>query len=79
MKYNISCSPAAYGFSCQDGEVRLVGGDTPYEGRVEMCLDDTFGTICDDFTWDDSEAEVICNQLGFGNNEGEICVIFCMA
>ena len=63
-----------FGFSCKDGEVRLVGGDTPNEGRVEMCLNNTFGTICDDFTWGDSDVEEICNQLGFGNNRGEICV-----
>ena len=29
-------NPAAQ--SCNDGEVRLVGGPSPNEGRVEVCL-----------------------------------------
>ena len=53
------------GFSCEDGDVRLAGGANPYEGRVEYCLGNSFGTICDDITWDDADAQVACNQLGF--------------
>ena len=32
---------------CQDGEVRLVGGSSPSEGRVEYCRGNVWGTICD--------------------------------
>ena len=53
-----------YAVLCNNGDLRLRGGNTELEGRVELCGNETWGTICDGF-WSVNDANVACRQLGF--------------
>ena len=45
--------------------MRLIGGSTEFDGRVEVCLGNQWGTVCADFFWSDAAAQVICRQKGY--------------
>ncbi len=53
---------------CNDGDLRLVSNSsmTEGEGSVEICINNSYGAICDDF-WDVQDAIVVCNQLRYSN------------
>ena len=52
---------------CQRGHLRLVSGQKNNEGRVEMCFNETWGTICGQ-SWRQVEATVTCRQLGYSEH-----------
>ena len=46
------------------GGVRLTGGLTHFEGRVEIFWNSEWRPICSD-GWDDLDAHVVCRQLHY--------------
>ena len=49
---------------CNNGDLRLAGSTNIGQGRVEICINETWGTICDD-SWGSEDAGVACRVLGF--------------
>ena len=44
--------------------MRLAGGPSNDEGRVEYCAGGRWGAVCNDM-WDLQDVIVVCEQLGF--------------
>ena len=51
---------------CDESAIRLRGSTSgsTLEGRVEICFQNQWGTVCDDF-WGAADAQVVCRQLGY--------------
>ena len=61
--YN-AASYTLYTAPCTTGQLRLAGGDIPNEGRVEICINNQWGTVCDN-SWGYNDAIVVCRQLNY--------------
>ena len=48
---------------CITSSIRLGDSDTGFEGRVEVCVNGSWSTVCDE-SWDYQDAVVTCTQLG---------------
>ena len=49
---------------CVQGDIRLVGGPDERQGRIELCYNEAWGTVCSDNFYA-HDATVACVQLGF--------------
>ena len=50
--------------NCPNATLRIVDGPSHLEGRLEVCLNDVWGTVCES-SWGNNNAAVACRQLGY--------------
>ena len=47
-----------------------MNGHLPSDGRLEVCVDGSWGTVCDmNNYWSEVDAHVVCRQLGYSSGE----------
>ena len=72
MMLILMCPKAINVTTCLEGDIRLVNGQNQFEGRVEICQNGVWGTVCNDnWSTDDIAQSYAFVQLGygkFGNN-----------
>ena len=56
------------------GAVRLVNG-TLSSGTVQIFYDQKWGTVCDE-SWDITDANVVCRQLGFSGADHSVSIVY---
>ena len=61
------CITCVYPAPCNDGELRLVEGRTEWKGRLEVCLNQRWGTVSSD-GWMTANTQVVCRDLGYQIN-----------
>ena len=64
------------GVQCEEESVRLVGGHSFREGRVQVCHSGEWQSVCAD-RWSETahEASVVCSQLGYPGDPGRAILV----
>ncbi len=59
--------------NCTHGEIRLVSNGEVhlYEGRLEVCVNNVWGTVCAD-GFDHLDTKVACGMAGFSGDRSKI-------
>ena len=64
----LSLAPVFIYFTgCSHGSIRLRDSTGSMNGRVEVCLNGDWGTVCHD-GWSTVDSNIACRQLGFSNS-----------
>ena len=60
----------SFNVHCEHGSLRLVNGNSTNQGRLEICINFVWGTVCHN-SFDTNDAKVVCRQLGYEVDGGQ--------
>ena len=64
--------------NCSHGDIKLAGGKSSNEGDLQLCVNGTWGYICDSYwyLWYGvySTINVVCNRLGYTATQSKILI-----
>ena len=65
---------------CREDSIRLVGGETVRQGRVEVCHGGVWGSLCKEGggQWLNTDADLVCRQLQFQQQDERGIPITCL-
>ena len=63
MHIHTLCTKALTDSLCENGDLRLDSSDAAVGGRLEVCYDGVWGSVCNE-QWTTTHARVACTQLG---------------
>ena len=55
---------------CIQNEVRLM------RNRVQICKNEVWGYVCNDFSWTDNDTSVVCKELGFFSQGSRVIIFY---
>ncbi|XP_034826785.1 protein bark beetle isoform X2 [Maniola hyperantus] len=64
---DLELEPTTPGYQEPIVPIRLLGGRTPHEGRLQVRIDGKWGTVCN-YGWNIVNAALVCNQVGLALN-----------
>ena len=67
--YIVSLHLLWFSSGCTYGTIQLAGGQSNGTGRVEICINGVWGSVCDD-GWSSNDARVVCRMLGLPDDAG---------
>lgn len=62
---------AAENATCDNGDLRLAGGNDEHAGILEVCFNGYWGTVCDD-RWTSIDTRTVCDILGYNDTRCEL-------
>ena len=76
--YNFVAPGNVQGEACRTGAVRLIGPENvevgTLEGRVEVCINNAWGTVCDNL-FGQEDAETVCSSISGFYRTGELTIV----